>query len=144
MRLLALDPGRTVGWAAFDKGASGERYHSGQVKDDQVWHLLESSKLNLKGLDLLIVESFKYRQLPKADLTPVEVIGIVKEWARQFQVDVTWQTPSQAKFFFTDDRIKKLGLYQPGKPHAMDAMRHLLYYLGFGKGVVLGEEVIVR
>jgi hypothetical protein len=35
-------------------------------------------------------------------------------------------TPSQAKGFATDDKLKAAGWYLPGKGHANDASRHLL------------------
>lgn len=142
MKLLAFDPGRTVGWATFQKP---REYRSGQFPEDRtrVWldayHLLPG----MTPIDLLIVERFTYRSnLPKADLTPVEVIGVIKEWSRQNHVDIVWQTPAQGKFYFTDDRLKEMELYRVGQPHANDATRHLLYYLGFGGGITLGEDVV--
>lgn len=77
----------------------------------------------------MVYESFQFRSgLPKAVLTPVEVIGVVKEWARQKDWALVSQTPAEGKFFFTDDRLKAMQLWKPGKPHAMDALRHLLYF----------------
>ena len=158
MRLLSLDPGTTTGWAMFRKPNNRDGYTSGQIRDDQIWGLLETARWDSvdvvlplgdfvrttkQKVDLTIIcESFQYRQLPKAVLTPVEVIGVVKEWARQNEVEVIFQTPAQGKFYFSDTRLKAMGLWKPGKPHAMDAMRHLLYFLGFGQGVVLGQEVV--
>jgi len=142
MTIIALDPGRTVGWATFKKPNARDGYKSGQIKWDATWSLLDSALIETHDIHL-VVESFKHRQLPKIDYTPVEVIGVVKEWARQNDVNITWQTPSQAKFFWTDERLKDYTLYRPGKPHANDAMRHLLYYLNFHpSGRLLGEGVI--
>ena len=45
------------------------------------------------------------------------------------EVDIKAQTPAQAKGFVTDDKLKKMKLYQPGMPHLNDAMRHLVYYI---------------
>ena len=153
MRLLGLDPGATTGWALFTKGAPTERYQSGQVSQEKVWQTLETAKFNAgesEGMydspDLTIIcESFLHRQLPKIDYSPVEVIGVVKEWARQNNVEIVWQTPAQGKAFFNNDRREALGVLK--KPathwrHANDAMRHVMWYLGFGKGVRIGESVI--
>lgn len=38
---------------------------------------------------------------------------------------VVWQSPSNAKGVFTDERIRREGLWVPGRPHAVDAVRHL-------------------
>jgi hypothetical protein len=148
VRLLALDPGATTGWALFQKGSPGERYTSGQVEQDKVWTLLNTAMFGGRDLhdniiDLTIIcESFQHRQLPKVDYSPVEVIGVVKEWARQNNVEIVWQTPAQGKAFFTDNRLAALDLLKKPKTtwrHANDAMRHILWYLGFGKGVRIGE-----
>ena len=150
MRILALDPGVTTGWALFTKGAPDERYTSGQVgPEDRIWTFLESSRFAsaqfTPDLELIVMERFQYRNaLPKADLTPVKVIGIVEEWSRQRNVPVVLQTPSQ-RLWFTDERLETLGLLKTPKsswPHANDAMRHLLVYLSFGEGIQLGENVI--
>ena len=150
LRLLALDPGATTGWATFIKGVPGERYHSGQVSQDKVWDLLESAKF-MTGADedmgvpfdlKIICESFQHRQLPKVDLSPVEVIGVVKEWARQNNVEIIWQTAAQGKAFWDNNRLATLDLLRKPQTtwrHANDAMRHILWYLGFGKGVRIGE-----
>lgn len=45
------------------------------------------------------------------------------------KVDLVLQNVGQAKPFVKDRNIKKLGLWSPGQKHAMDAMRHLLFYL---------------
>lgn len=80
----------------------------------------------------LVVERFDYRQgQAKAVLTGVEVIGIIKEWCRQKgRGGPTMQQGAQAKHYFTDPRLREAGLWKPGKryTHAMDALRHLLYY----------------
>jgi len=157
VRLLSLDPGATTGWCLFVKGAPGERYHTGQVSQDKIWSLLVSSRLaqivgggqhdhNYDPDLTIICESFQHRQLPKVDLTPVEVIGVVKEWARQNNVEIVWQTAAQGKAFWDDNRLANLDLLRRPKTtwrHANDAMRHMLWYLGFGKGVRLGEATSI-
>jgi hypothetical protein len=131
MFLVALDPGVTVGWATFQ---TGERYKSGQWLHYKTWSMLDTGAFQ-RGIDVVIYESFQYRpHMPKVNLTPVEVIGVVKEWCRQNKVQCVGQTPAQGKAFWTDERLQKMHLYKPGKPHANDATRHLLYYMYFGKG----------
>lgn len=79
--------------------------------------------------DTVVCESFQYRpKLDKAVLTPVEVIGGIKLWCVKHGVKLVFQTPGQ-RMWWNDDRLKGMRLYKPGKPHANDAMRHLLTYL---------------
>jgi len=136
--LLALDPGATVGWASFHlPNKERQGYRMGQIRNEALWGLLESTKMPIDDQDVenvhLVVEMFVYRYRPKVDLTPAESVGVIKEWARQNDVKVSWQAPSQAMYFWTDDRLKDYGLYLPARPHANDAMRHLLYFLHFSK-----------
>jgi hypothetical protein len=119
--ILALDPGGTIGYA--HRTRSGEIL-SGQVPREEVWLLLTAMQPH--GI---VCESFKLRKLPKVDLAPVEVIGVVKEWARQNDVPIKWQDPAYAKTYFNDSRLKERGLHLPGRPHANDATRHLLAHL---------------
>ncbi len=131
--LLALDPGKTTGWASYSPEDAA--YLRGEVQPDEIWKLLEDTHATInETITKLIVERFVHRSKFKVDLTPVEVIGVVKEWARQTETMIIWQQPSQAKHFFTNDRLKERGVYLAGKPHANDALRHLLYYQDFGKG----------
>lgn len=123
---LAIDPGKTTGWAAWTRSTG---YVVGEVATDEVWPLLDDLGLSVHNI---VYERFDYRTgQPYADLTPVEVIGVIKEWYRQHRLiwigKLIKQRPID-KFFFTNERIKERKLWTPGKPHAMDALRHLLYF----------------
>lgn len=121
MSIIALDPGKTVGWAGI-----ANHIYSGQHSVDELWDFLEYQQ----PIESLVVERFHVRHMGVA-LDPVECIGVIKEWARQNKVIIHWQMPHQAKHFFTDARLREKGLYKKGKPHANDAVRHLLYYKKF-------------
>lgn len=124
--ILALDPGKTTGYAYQNAVGS---FGFGELQQDSIWDTLTTLEP-----DLLIVESFQFRQArSKVNLTPNEVIGVIKEWARQKNVEIIWQTPSQAKHFFDDARLRERNLWATGMPHARDSVRHLLYYLEFGE-----------
>ena len=121
--ILAFDPGGTTGWAC------SQNQH-GQLEPWEVWTFLTYHRpLHL------VVESFLRAVSPNRDLTPVKVIGVIEEWARQNEIPITFQTPSQAKHFFTDERLKERGVYYKGEQHARDAARHLLYFQTFGEGI---------
>lgn len=126
--VVALDPGETTGWAVWN----GERYKVGQMPVDRVWPWLTF----LKDYKLdLVVESFDYRpNQGHAELVSAEVIGVIVEWCRQNNVPLdrkkNFQRADQAKFYFKDHKLKAAGLWKPGVnyTHAMDALRHILYY----------------
>jgi hypothetical protein len=123
---LTIDPGKTNGWAVWKPVTM--QYQAGQIPYESVWKMLEQSKYTYELDGPLIVERFNHRQgMPNIDHSPIEVIGVIKEWARQNQWHIHWHNPAQ-KEFFKDEILKKHGLWIPGKPHAMDALRHLLYF----------------
>lgn len=81
-------------------------------------------------------ESFDFRheerERDRIDYTPAEVIGAVRLWAAGLPyVNLVKYNAATGKGFWSDDKIKKLGLWVPGYKHAMDATRHLLYYMAF-------------
>lgn len=101
-------------------------YGVDQFYRDDLWFFLESSRQ--AGMRELVVEKFTPRPMLAVDLSPVEVIGIIKEWSRQKAwYNIVWQSPSEAKFYFTNARLKERRLYQPNVPHGLDALRHVLY-----------------
>ena len=82
-----------------------------------------------------ICERFEYRNTSRAGLVldSKEYIGVVNLFAQDrsatLRRPVAYQNASEAKGFVRDSHIKKLGLWSSGNPHAMDATRHLLYWL---------------
>lgn len=127
MTIIALDPGKVTGWASWTKSF----WAVGQVEPDGVWPTLLE---DFRDIETLIVERFIHRPKFHVDLTPVEIIGIIKQFSWQYGIPIVWQTPSQAKHYFTNEKLKEMGLYTPGKTHGNDAMRHIQYYLEFGEG----------
>ena len=128
--IMSFDPGRTTGVALIKKSFENaiEVY---QAPPDHA--LLYQDLENINPTEI-VYERFQYQRRPNVDLYPVEVIGVIKLWASTHETKITEQTPAQAKNLVTDDKLKKLSLWEPAKPHAMDALRHLLYYLVVSKG----------
>ena len=62
---------------------------------------------------------------------PIEAIGVVRLVAERFPNIVTMvqQEVSDAKAFATNDRLKALGMYARGLPHATDAARHAYLWM---------------
>lgn len=131
--MVSFDPGETTGWATFQKPNSRDGYRSGQIKHNihGVWAFLETScgEVFSQYPDVIVFETFDYRpRLDKANLVPVEVIGVIKIWAASHDIPLKPQHPGQ-RMWWSDEKLKRSRLYRPGKPHANDAMRHLLTYL---------------
>ena len=135
MKILAIDPGETTGIAH----ASVDR--TWQIVTP-VWAQLDTydpfagAALLLNMLeelrpDILVVEDFIPRTLA-ANLQPMTIIHIVRwevEGDGRYLTDrpstLALQQPSE-RSVINDTRLKRLELYQPGMPHANDAMRHLV------------------
>lgn len=80
--------------------------------------------------DTIIYEDFKLRpSLMKAELYSIQVIGVMRLYAEQHNVPIIFTPiPGNSKPFWDDEKIKKIGLWKPGKGHAMDALRVYLRF----------------
>lgn len=131
MRVLTLDPGGTTGYCTADltnNDLLNIRVAQLNVPNHHatLWTLLNKFKP-----EVLISESFEYRNQSRAGLVLVskEYIGVAKLWYQlNDSSEYIEQSPGVAKSFVADAHIKKLGLWVAGKPHAMDALRHMIYY----------------
>lgn len=137
--LLALDPGLTTGWALFKYGTP---YVCGQSNTREVASMcerIESLTDLIPDSDrLLVVEDyFIYPSKAKDHIystVPVaRLIGCIETIAYQRYIRVVFQSASSAKGLVSDDRLLRHDLYVPGMPHAMDAIRHGLYYVLAGR-----------
>lgn len=139
--VLALDPGKTTGYAFATYADERLRIIPGQYGFTlfSLHNLVEN--LPHQSWVHIIYEDFAYRNVSRAglDLTPVKMIGMI-EWSQQFDIATNCgrnyykQTASQGKGFFDNDKLKQLGIYVPGMKHGMDAVRHLMHWVRFGAG----------
>jgi hypothetical protein len=143
LTVLALDPGGTTGWAYFRaetlynpeqerREYINSKWLVGQLESPEHHDELNNFLGQCHTTDYRIIcERFEYRNQSRAglDLSSREYIGVTKRFCQARQVPLMMQTAAQAKGFVKDAHIKKLGLWSPGKKHAMDALRHLLFYL---------------
>jgi hypothetical protein len=128
-REIALDPGGTTGYLYCTDGVRVYQHQMGpQEHHEDLWKVL-----NDYNPEVIIYETFQYRNgLEKAILVSCEYIGIIRLWGMMNpSATLVPQTPAVGKGFWTDDKLKKLGLYRTGAPHAMDATRHWLQYRAF-------------
>lgn len=133
--ILALDPGKMSGWAYYDSTDGG--FISGQKDYDDTCRLLIDEAAR-KGPDLGIVcESFiiTVNTAKNTQATwSLELIGVARMVSRLWtQQELVLQGPAEAKRLCSDELLKVMGWYKPGKGHANDAARHLgLFMLARG------------
>lgn len=127
--ILSLDPGGTTGVALFEVTEDEVeliwvKQIQGSLRGflDFHWDVLEGM-----NLDMIVCESFTLREgIFGADLSPVYIMGALE--ALYPTTKLVYQEP-KLKPLCDNDRLKKMGLYTPGKPHGMDAVRHGIIYL---------------
>lgn len=145
--ILALDPGGTTGWVKQGQYAQASEFVWGQLEEsnhhNKLWSLLTMAvgeALSLSVPCYIVYERFEFRHeerdRDKIEYISAEYNGVVKLFGQNNHphVKLVEQGASQAKDFFTDDKLRHLGLWVPGKKHARDAMRHLLYFITFTQG----------
>lgn len=122
--IIAIDPGRTTGIAELWKDYN---VNSFEIKGDMklLYNLLYD-----ESPSHIVCEQFQYQQRSqRVDLFPRELIGVVKLYCQKNGITLSLQPAAHAKKLFETEKLKKLHLWEPNRPHAMDAIRHLLYFV---------------
>lgn len=132
--IIAVDPGKTTGWARLN---ARHHFESGeQPLYSTIYFIHETLKHGFKPI--IICEDFIFTSetLKKSRQTwSTEGIGALRYLTQVFGAEFVLQTPAAAKSFSSNDKLKKIDWYTPGKGHANDAARHLLLY-GVENGLV--------
>lgn len=136
MQIVSYDPGLTTGVSIYEDGEFwGEQYTFRQVGD----MLQNLSAPGVMKKDAVVVcESFTINnQTARNSQAPwsLEVIGLIRYFAMVNHLELVFQQPSAAKRLITDEVIKRAELWVPGKPHQMDAVRHMLLFAITAKGM---------
>ncbi len=130
--ILALDPGKTTGWALFSN--KGVLVNSGEIPDDFVMNWIEAIEPTI-----IVIEDFKINPAKRqggSDVPAAQVIGAVKAYCK-------WQ---RAKLVLQSNTIKPIAYKWAGlrtKSHAHDAVAHGWYYCqrsGIRKSRLLDES----
>jgi hypothetical protein len=149
--IFSADPGATTGCATASwkpTSPSDQLTSVEQIKFTQfqigpdAHHLQLWSILNGNSFTEIVWESFEFRQhvytdeegnpvvgRSKVELISKEYIGVLELFCALTSTKSHHRTASSAKRFINDEKIKQLGLWLPGMPHAMDATSHLLRYM---------------
>lgn len=141
MKIISFDPGGTTGVVILDSKRPAQ-FRSIQIEIDDhhtaIWSLLLAH-----SPDKIIAEDFNYRVIEEGTRKGIELIsrdylGVIKLYQQLYGkpagCELIIQKPAYAvgkKPFFTDEFLKRMGIYTKGAPHSNDAMRHLLMYLCF-------------
>lgn len=128
VKILAIDPGKTTGFALWGGADDIIRPLSGQVgpKIDLYRVVLEAQP------DVVVCEDFTPRPgAHSVQKDALHVIGGLEALILVGEIDAALhlQSPGQAKAFGTDDKLRRLGWWVKGQDHARDALRHLLTWL---------------
>lgn len=155
--ILALDPGGTTGWCHFDPAGTSvfdsirKPFDYGQIAGPGHHKvlfdfLIDRAEHRVTPELHIVCERFEFRKDKERD--KIEYIsgqyeGVVELFCKIYKhanVTLAKQSASliQGKdresreaVFWTDDKLKQLGLYRPNCEHAMDAIKHYLYYRAF-------------
>ena len=137
-RVLGLDPGETTG-ACFFAGSKLVDSTQLPTKTPSFGGVVVRNYIQTWGPDVVVMEMYRIYSWKADDhswqsLHTPRLIGAIEficESALKEPVGLVQQTAQQAKGFCTDEKLKAWGVYQEGKPHARDAIRHACYYLLF-------------
>jgi hypothetical protein len=140
INVLAVDPGTTTGWALMRDVDPATSPHtecdinmiSQQLGGDeyQISHDIYRIIKHVWPV-AVVIEDFIPKQLNKQRwfLSPVRIANQLT--MLMWEDNRTWllQMPSLAMSTIPDEYLKSIDMYQPGKPHANDAVRHCLTYI---------------
>ena len=126
--VMAVDPGKMTGVALFD----GTNHQSFELDIDVVFTKLYDL-VKMYRPAAVICEAFRITvQTAKNTQAPwsLELIGALRLTCLLFDIPFILQSPSDAKGFATDDKLKAMEWYNPSKGgHQNDATRHLMAWL---------------
>ncbi len=146
--ILCLDPGETVGWALF---FAGHVLRCGQLaiqkqlaQGGSVSYVLNTFFDDLVGLEncasdmvtptTCVVEDYvvyahKLQANMWSSLFTVRLIGALQFLCSDRAIPVVYQMAAEAKFFASDEKLRRWGIFQEKLKHANDAIRHGIYYM---------------
>lgn len=131
--ILAIDPGRTSGWAVYDGFGNTIGFGQGSIKE---LHTFLSNFESNYGAEPSTVVIESYRVLPTArglkanvgtKVETAQVIGIIKSFTMGWNCTVVEQNPQDKNIGY-----KWLGMKAPSnhaESHQTDALAHGYYYL---------------
>lgn len=131
--IVAIDPGGATGIALlYRSGGFLTNTVAGGFAGVSLYlsDLLEERSPDAEPIDAIVYEDFVPRPGAKSlQLDALHAIGAIKHECRKHDIPCIKQTPTQAKSFATNDKLKAVGWYTVGADHERDAARHMLVWL---------------
>lgn len=144
--VIAIDPGQTTGiaWSDLESpeeilGVDEIRFKSSKWWNDPATATvmkilgrvreLECRTVIIEDNSALVVSPGMRGRLKKSSLIPVRIEAMLsfaldQKWA---DIDLVRQSPSD-KTVMTDVILRKMGVFQKGRRHANDAIRHIIIW----------------
>ncbi|MGQ9697162.1 MAG: hypothetical protein ACUVRO_04125 [Armatimonadota bacterium] len=129
MLLLAIDPGKTTGWASLIiPGLAANVGYCATV--GEVVHLLDALAPTTVVVEAFALYPWRAQNLSWSRMPAAEVVGAVKAWCELHGVRLVEQPASMRKAA-PKVWLEALGLAKAvrGKPHVRDAARHLAVFV---------------
>jgi len=145
--ILALDPGRTTGYAIgiVENGKPYIAYYQQEFDHKGLFQLLYQTSEACDWAVNIVCESFNFRRHKTGvDLYPCELIGVTNYFVQAYPMNALFMQNSSVqgdKAYFSDERLKDMKLYQKEYKHGRSAVKHLLHYLKFAHGASMMAEV---
>lgn len=144
-RLLALDPGKTTGWALFTGCTFVSAGQLATSSQQEALQLLEVRLFEAKPT-LVVIEDYRVyanrtQQHAGSSLSTPRLIGMIETLLLQRSIPFHKQPAGVAKQFVTDDRLRAWDLYSRGLKHARDAIRHGVYYVLFPPKTAFSRQI---
>ena len=139
-RLLAFDPGETLGYCLVTRGNGIFEFDTGEMKfsslesgiqkTNELYHQFNPTHLVYEDYR---VYGWKAKDHAWQELFTPKLIGAIETIASLHNETTTRhkQMAQVAKAFCTDQKLKEWNLYDRGLKHGRDAVRHACYYLLF-------------
>ncbi len=129
LKILSLDPGKESGTSQYIDG----EFLSEQLSYPEVYFKLDKLITNNKYDHVVCENFFITAQTAKKSVGlawSLRIIGLVDYLCLRENVEMTLQSPSDAKNFMTDKKLKEFGMWFPDKDqHCRDSFRHLGLFL---------------
>jgi hypothetical protein len=139
---LAVDPGKTTGYAFWD----GEYFSEGELECETFLQFAAKLIEPPGHIDFVCCERYIISaQTGRLSQAPwsLESIGALRFLCVRGNTEFLLQNASNAKRFGTDERLNHIGWPKPsGAGHARDAQRHLLLFLCNNR--ILDESLLRR
>ena len=140
--ILAIDPGVTTGICTAILTADELVMNVGQHEFPMIGmeeYLERTIDLRAETNLHIIYEDFQFRNASRSGLNlyPAKLQGVIELISEKNpQVPFYAQQPSVQgdKAYFSNDRLRELGIYKRGTEHGRSAQKHLLHWLAFKEG----------